>query len=85
MLEVRGLAVRHGALEAVREVSFEVPAGAAIGLLGPNGAGKSSVLEAISGMKRPVGGRSASWVGASRHGRRMQCWIWALPMSPKID
>ncbi len=68
MLEVRGPAVRHGALEAVREVSFEVPAGAAIGLLGPNGAGKSSVLEAISGMKRPVGGQ------ISFLGRRIETW-----------
>lgn len=56
MLEVRDLTVSHGAVQAVRGVSFDVQAGAIVALIGANGAGKSSVLEAISGMKRPVGG-----------------------------
>lgn len=57
MLEVRDLIVRHGAVEAVRGVSFDVGAGVIVALIGANGAGKSSLLEAISGMKRPVEGR----------------------------
>lgn len=57
MLEVRDLIVRHGAVEAVRGVSFDVGAGAVVALIGANGAGKSSLLEAISGMKRRVEGR----------------------------
>lgn len=57
MLEVRDLIVRHGAVEAVRSVSFDVASGAIVALIGANGAGKSSLLEAISGMKRPVEGR----------------------------
>lgn len=57
MLELRALTVRYHAVLAVRNVSFTVPAGQIIGLVGPNGAGKSSILEAISGMKRPVQGQ----------------------------
>jgi branched-chain amino acid transport system ATP-binding protein len=52
LLEVRDLAVFYGQAQAVRSVSFEVPAGQIVALVGPNGAGKSSVLNAIAGMLR---------------------------------
>jgi branched-chain amino acid transport system ATP-binding protein len=38
------------AIEAVRDVSIEVPRGAIVALLGSNGAGKSTILKAISGV-----------------------------------
>ncbi len=38
------------AIEAVRDVSLEVPAGRIVALLGSNGAGKSTILKAISGV-----------------------------------
>jgi branched-chain amino acid transport system ATP-binding protein len=38
------------AIEAVRDVSLAVPAGAIVALLGSNGAGKSTILKAISGV-----------------------------------
>ncbi len=37
-------------IEAVRDVSLEVPAGRIVALLGSNGAGKSTILKAISGV-----------------------------------
>ncbi len=40
--------VYGGAIEAVRDVSLQVPSGQIIALLGSNGAGKSTVLKAIS-------------------------------------
>ncbi len=40
--------VYGGAIEAVRDVSLDVPAGRIVTLLGSNGAGKSTVLKAIS-------------------------------------
>ena len=54
MIEVDRLSVTFGrgrvALEAVREVSFRVEAGAAFGLVGESGAGKTSVLRALAGL-----------------------------------
>jgi branched-chain amino acid transport system ATP-binding protein len=49
LLAVHNIQVVYGgAIEAVRDVSIEVPAGKIIALLGSNGAGKSTVLKAIS-------------------------------------
>ena len=42
--------VYDNAIEAVRDVSIEVPRGAIVALLGSNGAGKSTLLKAMSGI-----------------------------------
>jgi len=55
-LAVEKLEVRHGAVTAVRDVSFQVDRGEIVGLIGPNGAGKSSILHAIMGAVRPASG-----------------------------
>jgi branched-chain amino acid transport system ATP-binding protein len=55
-LAVEDLEVRHGAVTAVRGLSFEVGHGEIVGLIGPNGAGKSSTLHAIMGAVRPAAG-----------------------------
>jgi len=44
-------------VEAVRNVSFRVAAGEAIGLIGPNGAGKTTTLKMLSGLLHPTAGR----------------------------
>src|SRR5665213_3369743 len=56
-LELRGVAVSYGGLQALRDVSLIVPEGAAVALLGANGAGKSTALRAISGVIRAERGR----------------------------
>jgi branched-chain amino acid transport system ATP-binding protein len=48
LLEAADLVVRHGDIEAVRQVSIKVGAGEFVALLGNNGAGKSSTLKAIA-------------------------------------
>lgn len=51
MLELRNLQVLYDrAIEAVCDVSLDVPKGQVIALLGANGAGKSTILKAISGV-----------------------------------
>ncbi|GLZ01242.1 ABC transporter ATP-binding protein [Actinoplanes sp. NBRC 103695] len=49
-LTVEGLTVHYGGVCAVRELSFSVPAGEAIGVIGANGAGKTSTLKAVMGL-----------------------------------
>ena len=50
MLEVSGLCVSYGSVEAVREVSLKVAQGSVVSLIGPNGAGKTTSLNALSGV-----------------------------------
>ena len=57
LLEVSELDVRHGLLQAVRQVSFELAEGETLALVGANGAGKSTLLRAIAGAHRPAAGR----------------------------
>jgi branched-chain amino acid transport system ATP-binding protein len=53
MLQVSNLAVDHGKLRAVWDVSFRVDKGERVGLLGANGAGKSTTLGAVLGFYPP--------------------------------
>ncbi|NNN01040.1 MAG: ABC transporter ATP-binding protein [Acidimicrobiaceae bacterium] len=56
MIKVQGLSVSFGAVQALRDVTFEAPTGQITAVLGSNGAGKTTLLRTISGLKAPVGG-----------------------------
>jgi len=56
LLEVEGLELRYGAVEAIRGISFRVEEGEIVSIIGANGAGKSSTLLALSGIVRPSTG-----------------------------
>jgi ABC-2 type transport system ATP-binding protein len=55
-LEVDGLCKNFGELEAVKEVSFNVPKGEIFGFLGPNGAGKSTTIRMLCTLLKPTSG-----------------------------
>ena len=58
ILEVRNLSKRFGGVEAVRDVSFDVPRGALVGLIGPNGAGKTTFVNLVTKhARRPMRAR----------------------------
>ncbi|HTR14877.1 MAG TPA: ABC transporter ATP-binding protein [Roseiarcus sp.] len=59
LLSVDRLDVRHGLLQAVREVSFALEEGEVLALVGANGAGKSTLLRAIAGAHQPSAGSIA--------------------------
>ncbi|GAB2615571.1 ABC transporter ATP-binding protein [Pseudactinotalea suaedae] len=52
LLEVRDLSVNYGHIEAIRDISFDVPEGSVVTLIGANGAGKSTTLKTISGLRK---------------------------------
>ncbi|MGC2783241.1 MAG: ATP-binding cassette domain-containing protein [Roseiarcus sp.] len=57
MLEIDKLSVSYGTVHALQEVDLEIAGeGVLHGVIGPNGAGKSSLLDAVSGRRRPTAG-----------------------------
>jgi branched-chain amino acid transport system ATP-binding protein len=52
LLEVDGLCVNYGHIEAIRDITFSVAAGEITTLIGANGAGKTTTLKTISGLRR---------------------------------
>ena len=56
LIEVKQLTKHFGAIRAVNDVSFSIPAGICFGLLGPNGAGKTTTIEILEGITSPTSG-----------------------------
>ena len=80
------LTKRYGDLEALDNVSFEVPAGQFVALLGPNGAGKTTTIEILEGFLTPTSG-SARVLGSDPHrgGRNWRSRIGLVMQSTSLD
>jgi branched-chain amino acid transport system ATP-binding protein len=57
LLEVRGLTISYGGINAVKGIDLDVTQGELVTLIGANGAGKTSTLKALAGLVRPRAGR----------------------------
>ncbi len=58
LLEFHEVTRRFGRSQALKGVSFRVPAGSITALLGPNGAGKSTALRIALNLLRPSSGEA---------------------------
>ena len=68
MLEVSGLKVAYGGIQAVKGASFQVRQGELVSLIGANGAGKTTTLKAITGTQ-PVADGEIRFMGQSIKGQ----------------
>jgi branched-chain amino acid transport system ATP-binding protein len=59
LLQVRGLSVHYGGIQALTEVDLDVEPGQLVTLIGANGAGKTTLLRAVSRIVQPSGGTIA--------------------------
>ena len=67
MLEVRGLKVSYGGIQAVKGIDLEVKEGELVALIGANGAGKTTTLKAITAVL-PANAGSVKFLGTSTQG-----------------
>jgi branched-chain amino acid transport system ATP-binding protein len=56
LLDIQGLRVHYGGIEAVKGIDLRVNEGEVVTLIGGNGAGKTTTLKTISGVKSPTVG-----------------------------
>jgi branched-chain amino acid transport system ATP-binding protein len=68
LLEVRGLKVAYGGIQAVKGVDFEVREGELVSLIGSNGAGKTTTMKAITGSLPFIDG-DIKYLGQSIRGK----------------
>lgn len=76
-LEVVGVSVHFGGLQALDKVSIRVGRGEIVGLIGPNGAGKTTLMDAISGYVRLKGGGSIKVFGQEVAGLPPELRVYA--------
>ncbi len=81
-LEVQGLCVNYGKVEALRGIGFAVSCGKTLALIGPNGAGKSTLLHVLAGLLPPVHG-TVLWNGTPLRGLRHE--IAFMPQRTEVD
>lgn len=85
-----GLSVRHATvtypngLTAIRDASFEIPAGTIAALVGVNGSGKSTIFKAIMGFVRPASGE-ISILGEPVNRALKQNLLAYVPQAEEVD
>ncbi|MCU1341419.1 MAG: ABC-type multidrug transport system, ATPase component [Candidatus Acidoferrum typicum] len=83
-IDVRGLAKRYGALEAIRGISFDVHRSEIFGLIGPDGAGKTSTFQILAGVMEATSG-SANIFGRPAREMRSQAGYLTQTFSLYLD
>ncbi len=68
LLNVDQILMQFGGLKALNQVNLDVKQGAVHGLIGPNGSGKSTMMNVLTGIYKPTGGK-VEFAGAVISGR----------------
>jgi len=75
VIEAQGISWNIGGAQILDDISVSVGAGELLGIIGPNGAGKSSLVNILSGVRRPskgtisIGDRDVTRKGATARSR----------------
>ena len=67
LLEIKNVNKNFGGLQAIDDVTLDLPAGVITTLVGPNGAGKTTLFNLITGHLMPTSG-TIHWLGKSLKG-----------------
>ena len=79
MVDVRNVTMRFKSVEAVKDISLQIPKGHVLGLVGSDGAGKSTLLRLLSGIYEPTRG------AARIRGRVAPVFDLGVGMDPEIS
>ena len=84
MVRVEELTKRYGALEALKGVTAEFPAGKVTAVVGPNASGKSTLMKSILGLVVPDGGRVYVLGEPALKNPRVRARIGYMPQDPRF-
>jgi spermidine/putrescine transport system ATP-binding protein len=88
-LECLGVAKSFGSVNAVKDVSFEIPSGSFFSILGPSGCGKTTLMRMIAGFEEPSVGdiriKGRSVLGTPPNRRNVKMVFQHLALFPMMN
>ncbi|WP_329462313.1 metal ABC transporter ATP-binding protein [Streptomyces sp. NBC_01431] len=89
-VRLRGVACRHGRVDAVCDVDLDIAAGERVAITGTNGSGKTTLIRAVLGLHRQavgrilVGGRDTRSAAEWAWRRRACAWVPQKPAAGRF-
>ena len=84
-IEIRVLSKTFGRVEALKNISLDIPCGRITGLLGPNGAGKTTLIKAMAGSVKPSSGSVSVFShDPVRNRKKLRKRIGYMPQNPSV-
>lgn len=83
-IELTGVSVRYGEVQALHDASLRVPWGRVTGLIGMNGSGKSTLFKTIIGLVTPTSGTVRIDEGTAAQARRRGV-LGYVPQAEDVD
>jgi ABC-2 type transport system ATP-binding protein len=85
MISVKNVSKNFGSIQALHDVSFEIPRGEVVGFLGENGAGKTTLMRILTTYFPPTQGRvSIAGLDVGTSALQIRRKIGYLPENPPI-